>query len=303
MKLLLAIIYTALLCFSAFGQPCVDAAKQIKPVQSAEAASASAANLAIAREAYEKNPNVAEELIWYGRRTAYTGEYKEAIKIFTDGIKKFPNDARMYRHRGHRYITLRCFDDAIRDFETAAKLIRGQPDSIELDGLPNERNIPTSTLQSNIWYHLGLAYYLKGDFKKAEKAYAECQKVSKNNDMLVATVYWRYMTLRRMDKAKEAKRLLDSLPKDLEVIENEDYLKLIKLNRDEERPENLLSTIKGDANTLASASLGYGIGNYCLYNGDIEKAMTIFRKIVAGDQWASFGYIAAEIELARQPSK
>jgi hypothetical protein len=111
------------------------------------------------------------------------------------------------------------------------------------------------------------------------------------------------MTLRRMDKAKEAKRLLDSLPKDLEVIENEDYLKLIKLNRDEERPENLLSTIKGDANTLKSASLGYGIGNYCLYNGDIEKAMTIFRKIVAGDQWASFGYIAAEIELARQPSK
>jgi tetratricopeptide (TPR) repeat protein len=299
--LIIIVLLTATV--SALSQTCVDAAKQVKPMLSEEASKAYEANLAIAQEAYKKNPNVAEELIWYGRRVAYTGEYKEAIRIFTEGVKKFPNDARMYRHRGHRYISLRCFDDAIADFEAAAKLIDGKPDQVEPDGLPNARNIPTSTLQSNIWYHLGLAYYLKGDFKKAEKAYAEGQKVSKNNDMLIATVYWRYMTLRRSGKSKEAKRLLDSLPKDLEVIENEDYLKLIKLNRGDERPENLLSTIQGDANTLGSASLGYGIGNYFLYNGDREKAMTVFRKIVAGNQWSSFGYIAAEVDLARQPMK
>lgn len=299
MKFIMSFLTIAILAGAAWAQPCVDGAKIVKPTLPEEAAKTYQANVAIARSAYEKNPNVAEELIWYGRRVAYTGEYKDAIKIFSDGVKKFPNDARMYRHRGHRYITLRCFDDAIRDFETAAKLIKGKPDEVEPDGLPNARNIPTSTLQSNIWYHLGLAYYLKGDFKKADHAYAECQKVSKNNDMLVATVYWRYMTLRRAGKPKEAKKLLDSLPKDLEVIENEDYLKLIKLNRDEERPENLLSAIKGAANTLGSASLGYGIGNYFYYNGDLEKARTIFRKIVEGNQWSSFGYIAAEVELAR----
>jgi Flp pilus assembly protein TadD len=302
MKLLIIFVLVAA-ATSALSQPCVDVAKQVKPELSVEAARTYEANLAVARESYNKNPNVPEELIWYGRRVAYTGEYKEAIKIFTDGVKRFPNDARMYRHRGHRYISLRCFDDAIRDFETAAKLIKGKPDQVEPDGLPNARNIPTSTLQSNIWYHLGLAYYLNGDFKKAGKAYVEAQKVSKNNDMLVATVYWRYMTLRRSGKTKEAKRLLDSLPKDLDVIENEDYLKLIKLNRGDERPENLLSTIQGDANTLGSASLGYGIGNYFLYNGDREKAMAVFRKIVEGSQWSSFGYIAAEVDLARQPVK
>ncbi len=303
MKLIWSFSLAAIFAATVWAQPCFDAAKVIKPVISAEASKTFEANLAIAREAYSKNPNVAEELIWYGRRTAYTGEYKEVIRIFSEGVSKFPNDARMYRHRGHRYITLRCFDDAIRDFETAAKLIKGKPDAVEPDGMPNARNIPTSTLQSNIWYHLGLAYYLEGDFKKAEKAYAECQQVSKNNDMLVATVYWRYMTLRRIGKAKEAKQLLDSLPKDLEVIENDDYLKLIKLYRGDERPENLLSKIQGDANTLGSASLGYGIGNYFLYNGDREKAFAIFRKIIDGDQWASFGFIAAEVELARQPSK
>lgn len=303
MKFILSSLVTAILSGAAWAQPCADAAKLVKPVVTEEAWTALKANLAIAREAYSKNPTIAEELIWYGRRMAYTGEYREAIKIFTEGVSKFPNDARMYRHRGHRYITLRCFDDAIRDFEAAAKLIKGKADEIEPDGMPNARNIPTSTLQSNIWYHLGLAYYLKGDFKKAEHAYAESQKVSKNNDMRVATVYWRYMALRRLGKPKEAKQLLDTLPKDLEVIENEDYLKLIKLNRGDERPENLLSTIKGDAKTLGSASLGYGIGNYFLYNGDRDKAIEIFRKIVAGDQWSSFGYIAAEVELARQPSQ
>lgn len=88
---------------------------------------------------------------------AYLGDYKQAIKIFTEGSVKFPKDARFYRHRGHRFITIRCFDEAIRDFETAAKLVKGKEDEIEPDGLPNARNIPTSTLQSNIFYHLGLA--------------------------------------------------------------------------------------------------------------------------------------------------
>ena len=38
---------------------------------------------------------------------------------------------------------------------------------IEPDGQPNARNIPTSTLNSNIYYHLGLAQYLKGEFEAA----------------------------------------------------------------------------------------------------------------------------------------
>lgn len=282
----------------AVAQSCVDSAKQVKPILSKETADDYQGLLSNERTDYVINPDNENRTIWYGRRTAYTGEYKAAIKIYTDGLKWNPKSPALYRHRGHRYITLRCFDDAIKDFETAVKLIKGNPDEIEPDGLPNARDIPTSTLQSNIWYHLGLAYYLKGDFKNAERAYKECQNVSKNNDMLVATVYWRHMTLRRMGKAKEAKLLLEPFGGDIEVIENTDYLKLIKLNRDELKAEDLLSAIRGDANTLGSASLGYGIGNYFLYNGDKEKAVTIFRKIVAGNQWASFGYIAAEAELA-----
>lgn len=285
--------------FVANAQTCADSAKEVAPVMSAETSKTYKDKLANALSVWLRDSKNADAIIWLGRRTAYLGAYKAAINIFTDGAEKFPKDARMYRHRGHRYITLRCFDDAIRDFETAAKLVKGKPDEIEPDGLPNAQNIPTSTLQSNIWYHLGLAFYLKGDFKKAEKAYGECVKVSKNGDMLAATTHWHYMTLRRLEKNPQAARLLEAIDGDFEVIENDDYLKLLRLYRGEVRAEMLLADVGAKADSLGNASLGYGIGNWYLYNRDRLRAEQIFRRITAGNQWSSFGYIAAEAELAR----
>jgi tetratricopeptide (TPR) repeat protein len=294
--ILLALIMLATVAHS---QPCFHAARDVAPVLSPEVRALYEQKLAEAEDVHLHKPNEPDSIIWLGRRMAYLGRYKDAIRVFSSGAILYKSDARFYRHRGHRYLTLRCFDDAIRDFELAASLVKGKPDEIEPDGLPNAKNLPTSTLQSNIWYHLGLANYLKGDFAQASKAYEEAQKVSTNADMLVATSYWHYMTLRRLGKKKEAKKILEPFKGNVELIENDEYLKLIRLNRDELKPEDLLSTIQGDANTLGSSSLGYGIGNYFLYNGDKEKATTIFRKIVAGNQWASFGFIAAEAELKK----
>ena len=277
-------------------QSCYEQAKEVKPDLPADVRQEYSLKLELAGRDFVTSPT-ADNAIWYARRKGYLGHYKDAIEALTISIERFPNDARMYRHRGHRYITLRCFDDAIKDFEKAAKLIKGKPDEVEPDGLPNAKNIPTSTLQSNIWYHLGLAYYLKGDYKNAQKAYNECQLVSKNNDMKAATTYWQYMTLRRAGRRGDAMKVLNRFKTDVEVIENKDYLNLLKLNKGELKAEDLLKTIQGEADTLGSASLGYGIGNYLLYNGDKEKALTIFKKITEGNQWASFGFIAAENEL------
>jgi tetratricopeptide (TPR) repeat protein len=204
----LAIAVTLLLIFqtAVIAQNCWETAKEVAPPLSEETRRQFTERAMAAQAMLEANRNDPDRVIWYGRRTAYLGNYKHSINIFTGGIEKFPKDARFYRHRGHRLITLRCFDDAVKDFETAAKLIKGKPDDIEPDGLPNARNIPTSTLQSNIFYHLGLAYYLKGNFKKALKAYRNCEKVSQNPDMLVATKHWLYMTLRRLGKVKEANK-------------------------------------------------------------------------------------------------
>jgi tetratricopeptide (TPR) repeat protein len=292
-------ILLAVFSVSVLGQSnCVESAKLVQPQLSAEAQRDLETKLNEARALFEKEQS-ADNIVWLGRRTAYLGRYKDAIRIFSEGTKKFPADARLYRHRGHRLITLRCFDDAIADLEQAAKLIKGKPDEIEPDGLPNARNIPTSTLHSNIWYHLGLAHYLKGDFERALNAYREAEKVSKNPDMLVATTHWLYMTLRRLGRDQEASKTLAPIKNDFELIENGDYYKLIRVYKGQLDPASLWLEINQRTNSLSNATLGYGLGNWYLYNGKRADAEKIFQQVTAGNQWSSFGFIAAEAEQNR----
>src|SRR5688572_20150561 len=53
------------------------------------------AQLAEARAEWERNRDDPEALIWVGRRTAYLGRYRDAIDIFTEGMTRHPNDARL----------------------------------------------------------------------------------------------------------------------------------------------------------------------------------------------------------------
>ena len=252
--------------------------------------------LADAQAEFDNRPDDTDAVIWLGRRTAYLGLYRKAIKLYTKGLLRHPGDARLFRHRGHRYITIRQFDLAIADFEKAVKLIQGTEDEIEPDGMPNVRNIPTSTLFFNIWYHLGLAHYLKGDLESALKAYRECMKVSDNPDALVATSHWLYMTLRRLGHGEEAARVLELINANMDIIENGSYHRLLLLYKGEVQQDDLLNSA---ADALDNATMGYGIGNYHYYMNRREESKRMFRRVVEGSQWAAFGYIAAEAELSR----
>ncbi len=253
--------------------------------------------LAEARQRSYADPGNADALIWLGRRTAYLGRFRDAIDIYTRGIEMHPRDARFYRHRGHRYITVRDFDRAIADLDRAASLTAGRADEIEPDGIPNARNTPTSTLQSNIWYHLALAHYLEGDFARAVSAYRSCMEVSKNPDMLVATSHWLYMTLRRLGRDAEAARVLEPIRADLDVIENTAYHRLLLMYKGELPVDSLLS--QSSSGALDDVTTAYGVGNWYLYNGDDARAREILQRIVATGNWPAFGAIAAEAELHR----
>jgi len=259
-------------------------------------------NLAVAQAGYDKNPNAPENIIWLGRRFAYLWRYREAIEVYSKGIAQHPNYAKLYRHRGHRYISIREFDKAIADLEKAAKLIQGVPDEIEPDGAPNQYNIPTSTSHSNIWYHLGLAYYLKGDFKNALRCYLECMNFSQtNDDMLCATSDWLYMTYRRLGKTEEAQKVLAPITANMKIIENFSYHKRLLMYKGLVAPDSLLDA--KNATDLDIATQGYGVGNWYFYNGQTEKARAIFERVVKGKYWAAFGYIAAEAELMRMQKR
>ncbi len=255
-------------------------------------------NLAAARRAFEHTPTDPDSIIWLGRRTAYLGRYAEAIGIYTKGVARYPADARMYRHRGHRYLSIRKFDLAVRDFEKAAELTQGRPDEVEPDGIPNAQGIPTSTLQSNIRYHLALGYYLQGAFAKALPFYQEDVRIAVNPDMVVASSHWLYMTLRRLGREAEAAKVLEPISAGMTIIENGSYHRLLLMYKGAITPEAILTPAdQGDA--VQDATVAYGVGNWHLYNGRNAEARRIFERILAMPQWSAFGSIAAEAELAR----
>ena len=238
---------------------------------------------------YFDNQDDPESLIWYGRRTAYLGYFKEAIKIFTLGIETYPKDARFYRHRGHRYISTRQYDKAINDFEKAVILIDQTIDQIEPDGLPNSKNIPLSTLHGNIWYHLGLAYYLKNDMNNALKAFTNRSVTHKYDDNIVSGGHWLYMINRRLNKIEESKAVIDQVNQEMDIIENMSYHQSCLFYK------GLLE----ESELVIDEVALYSLANWYIYEkNDTLKAKEYYQELFKGNPF-SFAYIAGEADWVR----
>ena len=256
------------------------------------------AELASAREAYEADPGSHDAIVWYGRRLAYLGRYREAIRVFTDGLRIHPDSAVLLRHRGHRFITLRRFDDAIADLERAAQLMAAEPDVVEVDGLPNAAGVPTGTLYTNVWYHLALAHYLRGDLARAAEAWDACYDSARSDDMRVAATYWLVIALQRMGDAESAKAALERVPAEPILHENFSYARLLQLFRGEIGATEALGS--GDG-AIDDATLGYGTAHWLRQNGDPERSAAQLERVLQSPQWAAFGYIAAEVDRLAPP--
>jgi Flp pilus assembly protein TadD len=260
------------------------------------------AELAQAAADFRQDPLDEHNIIWLGRRLAAVGRFRQAIAVYSDGLILHPDSFRLLRHRGHRYITTRRFDEAINDLSRAADLIADVPDETEPDSRPNARNSPRSTTHTNIYYHLGLARYLRGEFQPALEAYQRCLELAANDDMTCATLYWLYLTLRRLGRDDEAARILEPVSADMDIIENTAYHKLLLLYRGKLTLPQVLEGADGpgpEAAAIDDATLGYGIGAWHLLNGDLDRAYALFQTIVEGGAWPAFGHIAAEAELDR----
>ena len=244
----------------------------------------------LAQNNYFKDQEKPEMLIWYGRRVAYLGYFKEAIKIYTLGIEKFPYDARFYRHRGHRYISTRQYDNAINDFKRALELVDGKEDQIEPDGLPNSKNIPLSTLHGNIWYHLGLAYYLKNDMNNAAISFSDRSVTHKFDDNIVSSAHWLYMIYRRQNKIEQSNSIVENISKDMDIIENMSYHQTSLFHK---------GLIKESEINIDEVAL-YSIANWYIYEkNDTLKAKDYYKELLDNGNPFSFAYIAAESDWKR----
>jgi tetratricopeptide (TPR) repeat protein len=241
-----------------------------------------------------------ENYIWYGRRLAYLYRLDEAISVFSEGIEKYPASYKLLRHRGHRYISMRKYDLAINDLEKAAELSKDKPVEIEPDGIPNKINQPLSNSHFNIYYHLGLAYYLMGRNTEAQKAYENCMKYSDNNDLRIATADWMYMNMQRSGKVKEADEFIKTIDTEKEVVENDSYLQRIKLYKGESDVNDILNISSSDSEMeLKLATQGYGVANWYLQNKDTVKSKEIFSEVLKGSSFTAFGFLASEADLFR----
>ena len=269
------------------------------PPLAPEAKQAADERIRLAREALAKAPGSADAILWLGRELAGAGQVREAVATFTSGIAKFPADARFYRHRGHRYITLREFDKAIADLTKASQFMAGKAD-VQEPTTADAKVMSSETLDYGIYYHLGLAYYLKGEFARALPAYRQCLAVAKgpmgNDDQIAGASDWLYMTLRRAGRDDEAAKVLEGIVPGMKVKDDQNYYDRLMMYKGLRTPQEIMATAK---DPIAEATLAYGVANWHLYNGRKDEAIPIFERIVKGPNWMPFGLIAAEAELAR----
>lgn len=208
------------------------------------------------------------------RTLARLQRHAEAIPACSEALRLKPNDPVALRWRGHFHISRREFKQAIADLTAAEK--RKQDDS-------------------NIYYHLGLAQYLTGDFEAAARAFQRCLDLAKNDDDVIAAVAWLYPSLERSGKQAEARRVLARIKPQMDVKENGTYHDRLLLFQGVKSETEVAEGMKKDA--LARPTAGYGIGLWHLLNGRHPEARKYFELASTSEYPTAFGHIAAEAEL------
>ncbi len=255
-------------------------------------------DLAAAQAAHDRAPQDRDALIWLGRRIGYTGAYPRAIDLYTLGLQRHPESPFLLRHRGHRYLSIRDTRRARADLERAWAVVRAWPDAVEPDGQPNARGIPTSSLHSNIRYHLALAYFLDGDFALAEPIWAEDARVATNLDQRVAATYWWVLSLAHQGRRAEVTQVLAPIDASWDIIENGSYHRLLLWMKGVLPTERLFSA---EVSAVERQTIGNGIGQWHAANGRAAEARAAWQGVLAGNPAPSFGVLAAERGLGRLP--
>lgn len=233
--------------------------------------------IAQAESALARAPDNVDSLIRLGQAYASLWRYHDAVGTYDRAIALAPHLAVLYRYRGHRYISLRRFPDAIRDLELGAAL-----DSTSWD----------------IWYHLGVAYYLSSRYADAAEAYRRCLALRSDVESQVAAADWMWMSLARSGRVNDAAAIVRGIPDTLGARENIAYYVRLLFYAGRRTEADLRAMMEtGD---LEYATVGYGLANWLLVKGDVGGARRLFRRIVDTPYWPAFGFIAAETELARE---
>jgi tetratricopeptide (TPR) repeat protein len=232
--------------------------------------------VARAEQALAADPNNVDKIIQLGLAQSAVRRYHDAITTFSRGMTVDAKNPLLYRWRGHRYISIGRFARALADLERGNKL-----DSTNYD----------------IWYHLGVAHFERGEFAKAANAFAAAQRRAPNDDELAGSTDWLWMSLSRAKRAAEAQKALAPITDSLKITSATAYAQRLKLYRGVSTPDQVLTP--ADTAAVQRATLSFGAGNWYLARGDTAHARAWFQRAVDSRGWPAFAYFAAETELRR----
>lgn len=283
-------LWSVLLCaqtpapeaFSLLGKPLLPKPDESRSVDAADRA------LAI-------GPATAELLLAAANARDRILRFSESIPLYTRGMADYPGDVRFPRFRGHRFISTRRFDSAIADLKQAAELA---PASFDVS------------------YHLALAYYLRGDYNHAAREFQRCLALSSqpapaylkglpagwqscyvmDDYAMVSATDWAWRALRRAGKPEEADRLLAASSAQVNNNLDRAHSAVLLLYKGIRTEDQLLAA---PDNGNAADTIGYGIGLWHWLAGRRTQSCAAWQRTVGSTNWAAFGVIAAEAELAR----
>jgi tetratricopeptide (TPR) repeat protein len=237
-----------------------------------------------ARKSLAADPKSIERVLQLSKAEAARRQYKEAVATSTQGLAFAPKNADLYLERGHRELGLREFKPARDDLEQATRLA---PEMLDA------------------YYHLGLAQYFLGEFDAAAASFDRARALAKNDDSLIDCSNWLYVSLRRAGKEQEAQQALTRITPDVKNTEPHlyFYLRLLHFYQGQLTAEAVLppppagpEDLEGE---LAFDTVSYGVGNWRLYHHNRSDAVGLFRNVVKGEAWNSWGFIGSELELLR----
>lgn len=249
------------------------------------------------------------------------GDYEGAISTFTEGLTKFPKDARLYRHRGHRYLNVSRLEDAYADFERALELLPlfadvyegtrasyvAQLEAVLLNGAEPDSQPVRSELKASgkyyaslafkVHYHFGLAQHFLGKNEEAAASFEAAWLHAETLDLRVATLNWLVVLHALLGNQARIDELLKDVDFDKAAGVNAAYQSLLKVYKDVSSAESLLEDSMTDPRVLATS--GYGLASLFLTKGETTRAKALLEKVVTeGDPYA-FGSVGARARLVR----
>lgn len=228
------------------------------------------------RDALAQDGSDPQQWFDYGVTLAAEGHFRQAVRAFSRAIAREPFCGRYHLARGHRHLSCWEFDEGTADLTMASRLLPGDWDA---------------------WYHLGVGYFLTGEFDRALESFVRCDAVNRTEGEQAACMDWRWMTLMRLGRSEEAERLIRRLPDLQAEADPGPYHRRLQMYRGELAPESLIGhPVRVDAGEITTA---YGLSNYYLVTGNMNGFTDITNQILdAGAErwWYAFGYIAAHVD-------